>query len=148
MVGEVGVPIGSSLEPVEVADLEGNPVDLGEYIGNGPVLFEVWATWCENCEALLPQMERVHAEYRDRMDFVAIAAGVGQTPRSIKRHLRRHAPEYRYLYDTRGAAVRLFAAPTTSFIIALDAAGLVTYTGVGRDQDIEAAVLSALEPVN
>ena len=145
MVGQVGVPIGSALESVVIDDLEGNPVDLGEYIGHGPVLFEVWATWCENCEVLLPEMERVHAEYEDRIQFIAIAVGVGQTARSIKRHLRRHPPTYTYLHDTMGKAVRLFEAPTTAFIIVLNAAGVVTYTGVGTEQDIEAAVLSALE---
>ncbi len=144
MVGEVGIPIGSAVEPVQIQDLDGNPIDLGEYIGNGPVLFEIWATWCENCEALLPQIERVHEEYRDRIDFVAIAVGVGQTVRSIKRHLRRHPASFPYLHDARGRAVRLFEAPTTSFIVVLNSDGIVTYTGVGREQDIEAAVLSGI----
>jgi cytochrome c biogenesis protein CcmG, thiol:disulfide interchange protein DsbE len=145
MVGQVALPIGTVVtQSIMVEDLDGNPIDLREFAGK-PVLYEFFGTWCENCEALLPQMERVYAEYSDRIEFIALSVGVGQTPRSIKRHLRHHTPAYRYLFDKRGRAVRAFEAPTTSVIVVLDASGQVTYTGVGANQNIEQAVLSALE---
>lgn len=43
---EVGLPIGTEVEAVQIEDLDGEPVDLAEYIGEKPVLFEFWATWC------------------------------------------------------------------------------------------------------
>ena len=142
-VGDVGIPIGSTPQRVIIEDLAGSPVDLSGYNG-APVLFEFWATWCENCAALLPQMERVYHAYRSQIEFVAIAVGVGQSARSIKRHLSRHPSAYRYLFDRSGRAVQAFMAPTTSFIVVMDEHGVVTYTGVGPDQDIEAAVNTAL----
>jgi TATA-box binding protein (TBP) (component of TFIID and TFIIIB) len=36
--------------------------------------------------------------------------------------------------------VRAFQAPSTSYVVLLDASGKVAYTGVGADQDIEAAL--------
>ncbi len=47
------------------------------------------------------------------------------------------------LYDATGAAVRAYAAPTTSYIVVVDKTGRVTYTGSGAEQDI-AAVLAKL----
>jgi uncharacterized membrane protein YeiH len=44
------------------------------------------------------------------------------------------------LWDGRGAAVRAFRAPATSYVVVLDAAGRVVYTGIGADQDIEMAL--------
>ena len=48
------------------------------------------------------------------------------------------------LWDEKGAGVRAFQAPNTSYIVILDSAGRVTYTGTGADQDIEAAIRTAL----
>jgi len=47
------------------------------------------------------------------------------------------------LWDGNGAAVRAFQAPSTSYIAVLDSKGRVVYTGVGEDQNIEAAMETA-----
>ena len=45
----------------------------------------------------------------------------------------------------RGEAVRAFETPATSYIVILDAAGRVAYTGIGRDQDVAAAIRDVLQ---
>ena len=142
--GELGIAVGSMVEPVVVEDLDGNPVDLSEFIGHGPVLIEFWASWCENCEALQPDMDAAHAEHGDRVQFLAVAVAVAQTPRRVTRHLEKDPVPYPVFWDDGGAAVRSFLAPATSYVVALDATGRVTYTGIGPDQDLDAAVRSAL----
>ena len=57
---EIGVSIGTPAQPVRLDDLDGRPVDLGELFGRRPVLLEFWALWCENCEALTPQLVAAH----------------------------------------------------------------------------------------
>jgi hypothetical protein len=44
------------------------------------------------------------------------------------------------LWDGAGNAVRAFDAPATSYVVILDRQGKVAYTGVGPDQDLEAAL--------
>lgn len=143
--GELGIAVGSTVTPVVVEDLDGNPADLGEYLGQRPVLLEFWASWCENCAALQPRMNAAHGTWGDQVDFVAIAVAVNQTPRRVRRHIDREPIPYPVLWDDGGEAVRAFLAPATSYVVVLDAAGTVTYTGIGPDQDIEAAVRSALD---
>jgi hypothetical protein len=46
----------------------------------------------------------------------------------------------RVLFDAKGAAVRAFEAPTTSYIAILDRTGKVTYTGTGGDQPLLEAI--------
>ena len=138
--GEIGIARGEKPELVEIEDLEGNPVDLGDYVGGKPALIEFWATWCENCAALVPQMIQTHARYGDRINFVAIAVAVAQSQRSVKRHLEREPVNYPTFWDAGGRAVRAFLAPATSYIVILDASGTVVYTGIGPQQDIESAV--------
>ena len=56
--------LGTRAPAVVVQDLDGKPVDLGQYIGKKPVLLEFWATWCEICEALLPTVRAAQAAVR------------------------------------------------------------------------------------
>jgi len=104
------------------------------------VLLEFWATWCPLCKALEPALKDAHARYGASVQFVAIGVGVNESPASIKRHLADHPLPFPVVFDASGAAVRAYQAPTTSYIVVLDRAGKVTYTGTGTDQDIAAAL--------
>ncbi len=137
---EVGLAIGTKVQAVVIEDLQGKPVDLGQVIGKKPAIFEFWATWCPLCEALEPRLEAARKRYGNLVDFVLVAVAVNQSQRSILRHIERHPLPGRVLWDAGGRAVRAFEAPSTSYIVVLDRAGRVVYTGVGEDQNIDAAV--------
>ena len=141
---EVGIKRGTEAPAVQIEDLDGNVADLGESVGVKPMLIEFWASWCENCEALAPKMEQVQREFGNEVEIVAIAVGVGQSQRNVRRHLEKHPVDYRFLYDKKGAAVRAYSAPTTSYVVIVDAAGRVAYTGTGGGQDLVAEVKSVL----
>jgi thiol-disulfide isomerase/thioredoxin len=136
----VGLPVGTTAKAVTIEDLDGQPVDLAQFVGKKPVLLEFWATWCPLCRALEPKMAAAREKLGDRVEFIAVAVAVNQTKASIKRHLAQHPLPLTVLWDTNGNAVRAFQAPSTSYIVVLDAAGVVRYTGLGEDQDIEKAV--------
>ena len=140
---DVGLAVGTRAPAVAVEDLDGKSVDLGQYIGRQPVVLEFWATWCPLCKALEPSLKAAHARYGRTVRFVAIGVGVNQSPASIRRHLVEHPLPFPVLYDATGAAVRAYEAPTTSYIVVVNKAGTVSYTGTGDEQDI-AAVLRRL----
>ena len=142
---EVGLPLGTQAPAAMVEDLDGNAVELLDYVKGKPALLEFWATWCENCEALQPQMDEIQATYGDRLQVVAVAVAVSQTVRRVKRHLEEHPSGYPYVWDADGAAVRAYKAPTTSVVVILDADGAVVYTGSGGGQDLLAAVAKVME---
>ena len=143
--GGVSLSLGTEGPTAELEDLEGNAVSLLDYVEAGkPADLEFWATWCEQCEALQPQFDQLQARYGEQVRVVAVAVGVSQSVRRVKRHIADHDPGYPYLFDKRGAAVRAYNATTTSIVVVLDADGKVAYTGVGTDQDIIGAVESLL----
>jgi len=140
---DVGLPIGSGAPAAAVQDLDGRPVNLAQVVGSKPVLLEFWATWCPLCAGLMPRIEAAHAKFGDRVDVVVIAVAVSETRASVLRHADAHHYPFRFLWDATGEAVRAYRAPTTSYVVALDAHGRVVYTGTGSDQDIEGAMRRA-----
>jgi thiol-disulfide isomerase/thioredoxin len=137
---DMGIAIGATAPQVTIQDLDGRPVNLGAMIGKKPLLIEFWATWCPLCAALMPQLDSAQARYQNKVAFVAVAVAVNETRASVKRQLVKTPHAFPFLWDANGAAVRAFQAPSTSYIVVLDAQGKVVYTGLGDDQDIEAAV--------
>jgi thiol-disulfide isomerase/thioredoxin len=144
---DMGIALGAKPSAVTIEDLDGRPADLGAMIGKKPLLVEFWATWCPRCAALMPRLDSAHTRYGAKVEFLAIAVAVNESPASVKRHLAKEPAPFRFLWDANGGAVRAFQAPATSYVVLLDATGKVVYTGLGEDQDLDTA-LRKVVPVN
>ena len=141
---DLGLPVGSTAPSAELETLDGKPANLSEWVGKKPVLMEFWATWCSNCEQLEPNMKAMHRKYGDRVAFIGVAVSVNQSPTRVKAYVERHELPWIQLYDRRGIASGEYDAPATSYVVVLDAAGKVVYTGLGGRQDLESAIRKAL----
>jgi thiol-disulfide isomerase/thioredoxin len=135
--------VGTNATPITITDLEGNAVRLDAKASGKPLLIEFWATWCEVCEALLPSVRRAATRFGSQVDFVGINVTVNESKARVRRWVERERPPYRTLYDESGLAVRTFQAPVTSYVVIIDAKGIIRYTGVGEEQDL----IKALEGV-
>lgn len=134
---ESGISVGSKAPVVAVKDLDGKSVNLGQYIGKKPVFLEFWATWCELCEELLPRVQAAQAAYGADVEFFGINVTVNQTRDRVRRYLEQHQPPFRTLYDDEGVSTRAYQAPATSYVVIIDRAGKVAYTGSGGSQEFD-----------
>lgn len=141
---EAGIAVGSKAPAVVINDLAGNPVDLGTMIGKKPVLLEFWATWCPLCKGLLPELARVREAFGDRVALFGVNVTVNDSKPRVERYLAEHKPPFTVLWDEKGVGARAFDVPSTSFIVVVNAAGTVVYTGSGGRQDLVSAVRKAL----
>jgi thiol-disulfide isomerase/thioredoxin len=141
---DAGIAVGSKAPAVTIDDLEGRPVELGKLIGSKPILLEFWATWCSLCKALLPQLEAVRNTFGNRVAIYGINVTVNDSKPRIRRYLEEHKPPFQVLWDEKGAGTRAYDVPATSFVVVIDQAGMVVYTGSGEDQDLVAAVRRVL----
>jgi thiol-disulfide isomerase/thioredoxin len=141
---ELGIPVGSAAPGAVVESLDGKPVDLARWVGKTPVLIEFWATWCPQCKALEPAMVAAQKKYGGRVKFLAVAVSVNQSPALVGRYAKKHAIPAEILFDRMGAATDAYDVPATSYVVVLDRAGKVVYTGQGGEQDLEAAIRKAL----
>jgi thiol-disulfide isomerase/thioredoxin len=141
---DLGIEVGQTAPAVTVQSLDGKAVNLGNYIGKTPMMIEFWATWCPNCKELMPTLLDVEKKYGKRVKFVAIAVAINQSPEKVRRFLAAHPLPHDTFYDVEGSAAGAFDAPATSYVVMLDKAGRVVYTGLGGKQDLETAVKKGL----
>ena len=141
---DIGLQIGTTVSNAKVETLDGAAVELSQYVGKKPVLIEFWATWCGNCEQLEPTVKALHRKYGDRVEFLGVAVSFNQSPARVKAYVEKHGLAWTQLYDRKGDASMAYDAPATSYVVVLDKAGKVVYTGLGGKQDLEPALRKAI----
>lgn len=62
-------------------DLAGHPTALSSYRGK-VVLLDFWATWCEPCQAEIPDLKKLYSDYRDK-GFVVVGVAMDSMGREI-----------------------------------------------------------------
>jgi thiol-disulfide isomerase/thioredoxin len=129
--------LGDRAPRVVVHDLNGKPVNLGEYVGVKPMFLEFWATWCESCRHLMPHVQAAQKTYGSKVEFIGINVAVNETPAGVQQFMNAHAPGFRTLYDDEGNSTRAYQAPATSYVVVVDRSGKVAYTGIGGTQDFD-----------
>jgi thiol-disulfide isomerase/thioredoxin len=141
---ELGIDLGSAAPSAKVHTLDGKEADLGQYVGKTPVLMEFWATWCPNCRELEPTLLDVAKKYGTKVKFVGIAVSVNQSPERVKAFVDKHKLPGDQYFDTKGNATGAYDVPATSYVVVINKAGKVVYTGLGGKQDLEGAIKKVL----
>ena len=119
------------------------PADLSAWIGKEPIFIEFWATWCPNCRELEPQLLAVQKQFAGRVRFVGVAVSVNQSAALVKRYVEQHGLQGEQLYDRKGFLTDAYDVPATSYVVVLNAKGVVVYTGTGGKQNLAAAIAKA-----
>ncbi|MBA2689152.1 MAG: TlpA family protein disulfide reductase [Gemmatimonadaceae bacterium] len=141
---DLGIQVGKRAPAAIVRDLSGRPVNLGTYVGKTPMLIEFWATWCGNCQHLEPALLAAQKKYGAQVRFVGVAVSVNQSPERVRLYAAKHKLKHEILFDDQGNATDAYDVPATSYIVVVNKQGKIVYTGLGGDQNIEAALKKAL----
>jgi thiol-disulfide isomerase/thioredoxin len=141
---ELGINVGSAAPPAKVYTLDGKEADLTQYVGKTPTIIEFWATWCPNCKELEPTLLDAAKKYGTRIKFVGVAVSVNESPDRVKAFVAKHGLPGDQYFDTKGEATGAYDVPATSYVVVLNKAGKVVYTGLGGKQNLEAAIKKAL----
>ncbi len=75
----VGVSEKSEPQTIQAADnfqfvtSNGDSFALQDYTGK-PIVLNFWATWCPPCRAEMPSLEKLYADYSDKVHFLLISS--------------------------------------------------------------------------
>jgi thiol-disulfide isomerase/thioredoxin len=141
---DLGIQVGTPAPAAKVFGLDGKEANLSQYIGKTPVIIEFWATWCPNCKELEPALLAAAKKYGAQVKFVGVAVSVNESPERVKAFVEKHSLPGDHYFDTKGEATGAYDVPATSYVVVIDKAGKVVYTGLGGKQNLEAAIKKAL----
>jgi thiol-disulfide isomerase/thioredoxin len=65
---------GTPLPAMEFADAEGNVLDLAAQ--DGPVLINLWATWCGPCVKEMPQLDALAGEMEGELRVITVSQDI------------------------------------------------------------------------
>ncbi|MGV3710405.1 MAG: TlpA family protein disulfide reductase [Gemmatimonas sp.] len=140
---DVGIAVGSKAPTAEVQTLDGKTVALSSYMAGMPVVMEFWATWCPLCKKLEPSLAAAKEKYAGKVRFVGVGVSQNQSAERQQTFITQQKLKGDFVFDANNAATAAYKVPHTSYVVVVDAAGTVVYTGVGAEQDIDAAVQRA-----
>jgi thiol-disulfide isomerase/thioredoxin len=122
--------------------LAGDTVDLSRSYGRKPVYLKLWATWCSDCLAQMPALERDYGRINDDFTVLAVASGINESEqdgRATVKRLNLHVPAT--IDDGRLANFVNLRATPVHVVIGRD--GKVLYVGQKADAKLEAALAAA-----
>jgi len=136
---------GSEAPDFALSDLQGNEVALSSFRGK-VVLLNFFATWCPPCNAELPDLQTLHADYQDR-GLAIVAVNQAESATTVARFVDDNQVPFTVLLDANAAVSRQYnvrAIPRSLFIDA-DGVLVIDHLGYMSDEQMRAYVEQLLD---
>lgn len=133
----------------ELADLSGKTWRLKE-LGGKVVLINLWATWCEPCNAELPHLQKFYEKVKDKPDFQVLTFNIDEDLGLVAPYLKEKGYTFPVLaaYSTVVSLLDGFAIPQNWIV---DPHGIWKWRqigyGGGTDSDFEKDMSERLDAV-
>lgn len=133
--------------PFVLAGLDGTPIRREDHTGR-VLLVDFWATWCKPCIRAMPELQKLHDEWRDA-GLTVIGVSIDERPADeIAKFLRKRRIDYPVGLDTGDPpaweSYRVAAVPAM-FLIDADGRVVDQWTGRIDHEEVARAVAATLE---
>jgi thiol-disulfide isomerase/thioredoxin len=128
-VGEAGI----RMDPV-VLDLAGTKTAFSSFLGSKPLVVVFWASWCPECRAEVPALNRLAADPSIRL----LAVNVGESESKVQAFVSSFHVAYQVVRDPGWQATTAFRIVGVPACILLDRGGEIRYRGSSVPENIEA----------
>ncbi len=127
--GGVRPSVGEKAPDFIAADLSGNPVRLGDYLGR-PVWINFWGSWCPPCRAEMPELDAAYREAQPK-GLVLLAVSVGENKDTVANYLRQTGFDIPAVLDADGLVATQYAVTGFPTHVFVDRDGIVRDIRVG-----------------
>ena len=95
---------GMPFTDIKGKDAEGNPVALSDYVGKGNyVLLDMWASWCGPCKGEIPNLLKLHNQYKNK-GLTVLGLFVWDKEENLKKAMEEEGIVWPQIIDTEMAA--------------------------------------------
>ncbi|HOE67240.1 MAG TPA: DUF2092 domain-containing protein [Candidatus Hydrogenedentes bacterium] len=137
--------IGKPAPSVSLTLLDGKTVDLAQHKDKEVVMLDFWATWCAPCRKLMPVIEKLAEEYKEK-GVVLYAVNQGDQPEAIRDFLKEVGVSSKVAVDEQLAIGDVFQVSGYPTVVLIAKDGTVQAVREGlNDKDNEAELREALE---
>ena len=128
----LAVDVGQGLIPFAGTSLQGEKIDLDQYIGKNPIMLIFWASWCPNCQREVPKVNALLKEYGPRgMKFIAINVGMNDSVERARAFMKKHGMNYPVLFDQKSVLSRKYGVQGVPTVVVADKQGRVIFRNFG-----------------
>jgi thiol-disulfide isomerase/thioredoxin len=135
--------VGRPGPSITLRALDGGTINIVKNYGRKPVYLKLWATYCIPCRAQMPGLEKIYETYGDRMQIVAVDAGVGDDAAKVRAFVTGTKLRVPVAIDdgSLGAWLKMEATPVH---VLIGSDGRIAYTGHQDGPQLDAAIQRVL----
>ena len=87
-------------ENLRLIRIDGRKIKLKQYLDNGPVLINFWATWCGPCKKEMLHLDRLSRAYKENnLSILSISIDTQRSLAEVKRFIRAKKYDFEVFLD-------------------------------------------------
>ena len=134
--------LGFNLSALEKApdfkleNMKGKQVKLSEFLEEGLVILDFWATWCAPCKKALPELNRINEEF-EKVNVVTICTDKPRKIDKAKSYIKSNKYKFQTLFDSNKKVTNLYKVTNIprTFLIAPDGTILSDHLGYKKGDE-------------
>jgi thiol-disulfide isomerase/thioredoxin len=124
--------------------LNGGEFDLSHQKDKNIVILDFWAIWCGPCRSVMPIMEEVANEYKDK-GVILIAVNLRESPQAIRSFLQEQGLHPIVALDRDGAVGNIYRAEFIPQTVIIGKDGIVQAVHVGALRNLKKILKKELD---
>jgi thiol-disulfide isomerase/thioredoxin len=124
--------------------LNGGEFDLSQQKDKNIVILDFWAIWCGPCRSVMPIMEEVANEYKDK-GVILIAVNLRESPQAIRSFLQEQGLHPIVALDRDGAVGNIYRAEFIPQTVIIGKDGIVQAVHVGALRNLKEILKKELD---
>lgn len=145
VAGFAGDLSGQKAPDFTLKGIDAKKHQLKEYLKDGPVMLDFWATWCVPCKQALPHLDAIYNEYKDQgFTLIAISTDNTRSVNKVKPYAKSQKWEFPVLLDTDNQVLKRYRGISVPHTVLINQEGKVAKVWIGyhpgEEKEIKAEV--------
>lgn len=139
------INVGDTAPAYSADTLDGQTVQLAQFIGEQAVLVNLWATWCGPCRKEIPALQKLHEQYGQQgLKVIGVSIDGKGEAGQVRRYTEQAGVTYTILYDPGDRFTSAFQTIGVPETFLIDKDGKLTYRWRGEFDPYSQQALSII----